>query len=436
MRPTRRAVALFAAALPIPWILLAVAARAWPFALDASVLVLVALASDALLSYPRRRLQVHVTPVDAAFVGTAVEVTVTLGIGAGRRPPAFQALLEASGDADPVVTPGLRTIGARDESATFAVVPRRRGILSIDAVWVRWRGPLGLFEQLRRFPQAATTRVFPNIHASRAAEFQLATRDALFGMKAHLEQGQGSEFEALREYVPGHDVRFVDWKHSARHRKLLLKEFRAERNHPIVIAYDTGHLMREPIDGVAKLDHAINAGLLLSWLALRAGDLVGSYDFAARPHGFVPPARGVGRFRHLQQISSSLAYGTDETNYTLGLATLYGQLERRSLIVLFTDFVDTITAELMVESVQRLTRRHLVLFVALRERTLYEVFEAPPRRLAQVGSAVVAYDFLQEREVVFERLRRLGVHCIDVLPERVTVALINRYLLIKQRDLL
>src|SRR5581483_4481630 len=134
MRPTRRAVALFAAALPIPWILLAVAARAWPFALDASVLVLVALASDALLSYPRRRLQVHVTPVDAAFVGTAVEVTVTLGIGAGRRPPAFQALLEASGDADPVVTPGLRTIGARDESATFAVVPRRRGILSIDAV--------------------------------------------------------------------------------------------------------------------------------------------------------------------------------------------------------------------------------------------------------------------------------------------------------------
>ena len=96
------------------------------------------------------------------------------------------------------------------------------------------------------------------------------------------EQGEGSEFEALREYMPGLDHRSIDWKHSARHRKLVCKEFRTERNHQIVLAFDTGHLMQEPLDGIPKLDHAINAGLLLAFVSLKAGDRVGLYGVRCR----------------------------------------------------------------------------------------------------------------------------------------------------------
>lgn len=436
IRPTRRAVLLFAALLPLPWALVVANAALWPFAFEGTLLVLVVAATDAVLAYPRRSLRADLALPHAAFVGEPVRATLTLALGGRRAPARFEVAVDASGEAEPSLARERFFVNGRAARTEVEIVPRRRGILRLDAVWLRWEGPLGFVEQVRTFELGRTVKVMPSIHASRSAAFELATRDALLGVKAQSQKGEGSEFEALREHVPGMDVRFVDWKHSARHRKLVSKEFRAERNHPVVLAYDTGYLMREPIDGLARLDHSINAGLLLGWLALRTGDLVGTYDFAARPGRLIAPARGIGRFRHLQHVSADLAYGTDETNFTLGLTTLYARLDRRTLIVLFTDFADTVTAELLLRNAERLARRHLVVFVALRDPLLAGLFGAPPEDVHGVASAVIAYDLLHDRRVVLERLQRLGVHCLDVPAARLSIALINRYLLIKQRDLL
>ena len=105
-----------------------------------------------------------------------------------------------------------------------------------------------------------------------------------------------------------------------------MREFRTERNHPIVLAFDTGHLMREPIDGMPRLDHCINAGLLLARIALAADDLVGTYSFDSRMRHYLPPGRGLHAFRRLQQATAALAYSADETNFTLGLAELNARL--------------------------------------------------------------------------------------------------------------
>jgi uncharacterized protein (DUF58 family) len=217
---------------------------------------------------------------------------------------------------------------------------------------------------------------------------------------------------------------------------MLVREFRTERNHPVVLAFDTGHLMREPVEGIPRLDHSINAGLLLARVALAADDLVGCYSFDIQPRQFLPPGRGMYAFRRLQQASAALAYTTDETNFTVGIAELQSRLRRRSLVVLFTEFVDTITAELLVENMRRLSNRHLLLFVTLRDPFLPEVFEAYPADDADVARAVLASDFLHERSIVLEKLERLGVHCIDVPASQLSTALLNRYLLIKQRGLL
>ncbi|HEV3087021.1 MAG TPA: DUF58 domain-containing protein [Candidatus Elarobacter sp.] len=437
MRPTRRAVMVFAALLPLPWLLIVLRPAWWPFALDASLAVLIVLATDALLAYPARLLRADFALPQTGYVGEPIAAELTLDTGERRRAPAeFEVTFDVSGDAQPSVAQSRFTLAGDARSASVAIVPHRRGIVQADAVWLRWRGPLGFVEQTRTFALERRAKIVPSIHASRSAAFELATRDAILGFKVQLQRGEGSEFEALREYAPGMDTRFIDWKHSARHRKLLSKEFRAERNHPIVLAFDTGHLMREPIEGISRLDHSIASGLLLGWLALRSGDLVGSYSFGSRPGHLVAPARGISRFRHLQHVSADLAYGTDETNFTLGLTSLHARLDRRSLIVLFTDFVDTVTAELLLDNVQRLTRRHLVVFVALRDPQLADVFAVPPGDVRGVASAVLAYDLLRDRRVVFEKLQRLGVHCLDVPAARVSVALINRYLFIKQRGLL
>ena len=254
--------------------------------------------------------------------------------------------------------------------------------------------------------------------------------------KAQRLHGEGSEFEALRDYVPGLDHRAIDWKHSARHHSLVCKEFRAERNHHIVLAFDTGYLMGQPLAGIPRLDVAINAGLALGYACLRGGDLIGVYGFDSRSRLFAEPTGGVRSFGNLQRAAATLEYGPDETNFTLGMAELQGRLKRRSLIVLLTDFVDTITAELMIESLERLSRRHLIVFVTLRDRDLYETADRQPAAARDVTRAVIADDFLRDRQVVVERLRRLGVLCLDSPAERIGAGLINQYLAIKRSEMI
>src|SRR5262249_8169586 len=160
----------------------------------------------------------------------------------------------------------------------------------------------------------------------------------------------GSEFDSLREYLPGLDHRAMDWKSSARHRKLLVAQFRAERNHQIVLAVDTGRLMREPLAGVPKLDVAVNAALVLGYCGLRWGDRVGLCGFDEKVRGYVAPHGGVSAFPRILHASSQLAYTGAETNFTVGLTELTTRLARRSLVVVLTDFVDVIAAELMLEN--------------------------------------------------------------------------------------
>jgi uncharacterized protein (DUF58 family) len=255
-------------------------------------------------------------------------------------------------------------------------------------------------------------------------------------VKVQLQKGDGVEFESLREHAAGLDNRFIDWKRSAKHRKLLSKEFKTERNHQIVLAYDTGHLMLEPIDGLPRLDHAINAGLLLSWISLRSGDLVGSFGFDARIRQYLQPARGMPWFTILQRGTSQLNYNSDETNFTLGLAELNMRLKRRALVVLFTDFIDTTTAELLIQSLQRMSNQHAIVFVTLRDPLLNNIADAAPENFRAVAKSVVAQDFIRERAIVLERLERLGVHCLDVPVNQLAVGLINRYLVVKERGLI
>ena len=141
-------------------------------------------------------------------------------------------------------------------------------------------------------------------------------------------------------------------------------------------------------------------------------------------------------FGRLQRATAELDYHHQETNFTLGLAELSARLKRRALVILFTDFVDTVTAELLIESMQRVANRHLMVFVTQRGSVLQRAVDAPPRQFEDVAQAVIAQDFLRERSIVFERLERLGIHCLDVPSQGLPVALINRYLLIKQRGLI
>jgi uncharacterized protein (DUF58 family) len=141
-------------------------------------------------------------------------------------------------------------------------------------------------------------------------------------------------------------------------------------------------------------------------------------------------------FPRLQRLTADLDYGRAETNFTLGLANLATRLRRRSLIILLTDFVDVVTAGLMLDNIGRVASKHLVVFVALRDPHLGRLAGAEPGSVGALHKAVVAGEFAREREAVLGRLRRMGVHCIDSPPDRLSMSLLNRYLDIVRRELI
>lgn len=432
LRPTRRMLAFSLVLLPValvPTLLGGALWAIWAAALSGLALLFVA---DALLALPVRRLRAEVTAPAQLYIGESDETTVAL------EAPGTRARIRGVLDLDPEWLPIPPVVAALVGAPIlrFPLRARRRGALVLEQLWLRWTGPLGLSERRAVLPLGRTVAVVPNLRAVHQAGIRFfSARDPWAGLRVERYVGDGSEFETLREYVRGMDHRAIDWKSSARHRKLLCAEFRAERNHQVVVALDTGHLMSEPLGGMPRLDHAISAALLLAYVSLHTGDRVGLFAFDQRMRAWSAPAGSLGAFSRLEAQSAELDYSSGETNFTLGLAELATRLARRSLVVLFTDFTDTVTAELMVENLARIARKHLVLFVALRDPALAALSRQAPDALPDVYRAVVADDLLRERDLVLRRIQRLGVHCIDALPEHAGPRLIDRYLEVKRREM-
>lgn len=433
MRPSRRLLALA---------LLAFAASAFAAALGGShgsagpamapVLALGGLLTVDLAISMRRRIAVATTAPLEMFVGENGTVELTLDHAA---PPRLAGRLDwpqgLEGPADADFVPGAAPMSAR---ASLTVRARRRGTWRVGRLWLRWPSRLRLVEFTPSVPLDLTVAVVPNIRPLLSGTIDVAVRSQLFGIKENVVKGEGSEFHQLRDFTAGMDMRMVDWKRSARTRRLLAKEMRAERNHHVVLALDNGFLMREEVDGLPKIDHAVNAALATAWAAAVGGDLVGLYAFDSRPRHFLPPEPGRRAFAKLRSRTAALDYESKETNHTLAMTHLLGRLQRRSLVVVFSDFVDTTTAELLVENVRLLAGRHVVIFVALRDPALERLATATPHSLDDVAVAVSAAEMQRERRVVMERLTRLGIVVVDVEPAAVTARLVSTYLDLKARE--
>ena len=436
MQPTMRSVLLLTAGLPVALLPSLLAERLWPIWVALLTVTLLLMGLDALLLLPWRRARLEVFSPSRIYIGTEGELEVEVETADWSRGTAIEVLCDLDEDLERQPARTLRVPARGQARISVPLRPKRRGVLQLETLWLRWRGPLGLMRQVHTHPLDLEVEVVPDIERVRATALQFfGSPQAYSGAKTERYIGDGSEFESLRKYVPGLDPRSIDWKSSARHMDLLCRNYRAERNHQVILAFDSGRLMSEPLGEIPRIDHAINSGLLLAYFCLRTGDRVGMCGFDARLRSFLEPQGGVQAFSRLQAESARVEYCTAETNFTLGVLELSARLKRRSLVVAFTDFVDSVTAELMLENLDRLARRHVVLFVALRDPALQELEEAAPRNLRDVNRSVVAANLNRERAVVIRRLRQGGIHVVDVLPEAVSVGLLNRYFEIKRREL-
>jgi uncharacterized protein (DUF58 family) len=400
----------------------------WAVGVAWSVLAIALVAADVLLGL--RTLTVSsAVPIEA---GVARPFDVHFGLAFSRSAPRLvEAELESN--ARLTVSPSRLSL-MPDQGAQFTLTAPRRGEGRLERLWLRWPGPLGLAWIQKTESLDRAVPVVPDIQSVREEAVRLFRRDTNAGLHFQLDRGLGSEYHALRDFQKGHDPRQIDWKQSGRHGKLIVKEFRVEQNQHIVCALDTGRLMSDPLLGQARLDRALHAILLLSYVGLKLGDRVGLFAFDSRPRLSSGTVTGLKGFAELQRLASKLDYSTEETNFTLGLTQLSGELEHRSTIVLFTDFSDTTSAELMLENVGRLMARHVVLFVVFRDEELENMREEQPQTAQDATRAVIADMMLRERNLVMEKLRHMGVELIDVPVTAMNAGVISAYLARKQRQ--
>jgi uncharacterized protein (DUF58 family) len=434
--PTRLTILLAGAIGPAALVIGLLAPAFWTGGLALLALLLAHCAVDMLAGTGTRSAEVSCEGPRSVGVGETFGVTARAKFRRGV-PGGVAFALGISG---PVAAPyGLRAKAQKEKGGPAAAVvlrAERRGTARLDCVWIRWTGPMGLIWKQRQLAVDQPILITPDIRSVSDKGVLLLNQEAMFGIKAQLQVGEGAEFEALADFRPGMDKRAIDWKTSARHTMLVAKEYRTERNNNIIMALDAGRAMCEPLNGLPRIDRAVSAALLTAFVALKDGDRVGFFAFDSRPRAASQPISGARAFAMLQRVAAGIDYSANETNYTLGIATLASELSRRSLIILFTEFADSISAELMMAAVGTLLKRHLVLFVVLRDDELEGLAGAEPAVPEDISRAVTAASLLRERRLVITKLRHLGVHVIEAPAAEAGPAVVNAYLDFKRRSLI
>lgn len=425
--------------IPLGLAVAAIADRSilWPMLAADAFIALLALA-DALLAR-RPLVEVRRTTREVYSIGRANPVTLELRSRA-RRPLTVRVTDDlfdhAAAPELPLaveLAPGART------SAVYRVVPRRRGTYALGGHTLRYRSPLGMWTRQVKQPASQTVRIYPDVQAVRDYEL-LARQSRDAAARASRRRGGASEFEALREYQRDDEYRKIDWKATARRHKLISRQYQLERDQSIVFMLDAGRLMSAESDDLSLFDHALNATLMLTYVASRGGDQVGLMTFADRVLTYLPPAPGKSASQRLIRSLFAVHPELVESDYEGAFTQLGPRLRKRSLVVLFTQVLDHNAAAQLLRLARGLHPRHLVLIVLLRDPSVEALVQIDDPQFAP-GAArpyvtAAAAEVLSWQGRLIRDLKRAGALVLDVLPREVSPRLIGRYLEVKARQML
>lgn len=314
---------------------------------------------------------------------------------------------------------------------TTTVIPTRRGDRHGGQVTVRAVGPLGLAARQATHQVPWTVRTLPTFPSRRHLPARLSRLRELDGRTSALVRGQGAEFDSLREYVVGDDVRGIDWRATARRREVVVRTWRPERDRHVLIVLDTGRTSAGRVGDVPRLDHAMDAALLLAVLATRAGDRV---DLLAYDREVRADLRRTARSDVLPRLTHTLAtldselVETDYRGLTSAVATRTSQ---RSLVVIVTGLDTAVVDEGLLPTLGLLTRRHEVLITSVTDPSV-DVWARGRGDAASVYGAGAAERARAERDQARMLLRRHGVGVVDEPPDSLAPALADAYLALKK----
>jgi uncharacterized protein (DUF58 family) len=398
-------------------------------------LVLAGVLVDLLLAGSPRSLRVEREPVAAVRLGQPTTASFVLSNTGRRRVhglvrDGWQPSAGATGDRQPLDLPG----GQR-RRLTTTLTPTRRGDRRAQHVTVRSAGPLGLAAWQLTLTAPGTLRVLPPFGSRKHLPGKLARLRELDGRTALRVRGQGTEFDSLRDYVDGDDVRSIDWRASARRQQVVVRTWRPERDRRVLLVLDTSRTSAARVGDEPRLDAAMDAALLLAALASRAGDRVDLLAMDRRVRARVEGASRTDLLPRLVTAMAPLEADLVEADWAAIVSTVLGRLSQRSLVILLTPLEAAAVEEGLLPVVQRLSTRHRVLVASVADPQVALMAAGRGDSYAVYGAAAAERAEL-DRAATTAELRRLGVDVVDAPPELLPPQLADRYLSLKAAGLL
>lgn len=322
-----------------------------------------------------------------------------------------------------------------ESTVDYTLTPQSRGDFTFDGVQLRLHSPWRLLRRDVVAGEVQAVRVYPNFAPlAKFAMFGAEQASRLVGAHVKRRRGEGTDFHQMRDYRVGDSLRQIDWKATARTRRLISREYQDERNQQVVLMLDTGHRLLARDDAMSHFDHVLDAALVVAWLALRQGDAVGLLA-SGGDAAWVPPQRGAAAIDRLLRASYALQPRAVATDFLAAATELSLRQRRRSLVMLVTNLRDEDMDDVLA-AVRLLRRRHLVCVASLREAALDRAMAADVRDLSGALATGATAHYLARRGEAHDALRSHGVLVLDVTCEQLPAALVEKYLDVKRDGLL
>ena len=319
---------------------------------------------------------------------------------------------------------------------TYSVRPLSRGTWEFGDLTVLVEGRLGLVRKQFTLPLSARVKVYPNFRGADQKRLlaRIDQRQEIV-RKSRPFKTAGTDFESLRPYIPGEDPRNIDWKATARRGAPVSRNKQVEKGQQLAILLDTGRLMAETIGDYSKLEHSLNAAVMLSYAVQKRGDALCVAAFSNRIESFLPPVRGAALLARVLESLYAIQVRQLESDYWQAIAQVMALLTRRSLVVLMTDVLDASASNGLINNLARAAEKHVVLCVVLSEPAVHELARVLPTSLEDIYRKAAACDLLRRRRLALESMRARGILVLETAPEHLSAHLIQRYLEIRRANL-
>jgi uncharacterized protein (DUF58 family) len=320
---------------------------------------------------------------------------------------------------------------------SYDLTPPRRGRYEFGRTAVRFLSRIGLVWVQDYLGTSESVKVYPNMRRAREMELKaLGTQSFLAVQRRAVRRGEGREFESMRDYVRGDELRHISWTATARRSKLTTRQYQIERDQTVVIAIDGGRLMTGRIGRETKFDTAVHASLALMSACARAGDNAGLMVFGRRVKKFLPPKRGVEHIDAVLEALHDLEPELIEPSYARAFQYISSNVKKRSFVVVLTDVIDKESSKELISSLKLLRPRHLPLVATIGDRDLNLAVSTKPENIRDVFTQSAAEEIIHQRESALRTVESLGGLALDVTTQNLGPRLLETYLKVKERGML